>query len=102
MENKACELCRHEVETSAIEKYHIIPREVREQAGIQRAKIVRLCTNCCQELNRWNLAKVADSTYDITMKRFRAKSPLEMAKEYEFAYRLFAQYKKGLNSSPHM
>ena len=94
MGNRTCELCEHEVELGAIEKHHVVPREVREQAGIKRSKIVRLCSNCRQELNRWNSTKVAEMAYDAKMKRFRAKSPLEMAKEYEFTYRVFSQYKK--------
>ena len=100
MVTKTCELCRHEVELGVIEKHYIVPEEVREQAGIQGGeKIVRLCPNCSQELDRWNLTKVSDSTYDTTTKRFRDKTPREIAKEYEFAYKLFAQHKKGLNSS---
>ena len=95
MVTKACALCGHKVELGAIESHYIVPMEVREQAGIQRRKIVRLCPNCNQELDRWNSTKVADSTYDTVTKRFRDKSPLEIAKEYEFAYKLFAQYKRN-------
>ena len=102
MVTKACELCGHEVELGVIEKRYIVPGEVREQADIQEGEIVRLCPNCSHELDRWNLTKVLDSTYDITTKRFRDKSPREIAKEYEFAYKLFAQYKKGLKSSSNM
>ena len=102
MVTKACALCRHEVELGVIEKHYIVPGEVREQAGIQEEGIVRLCPNCSQELDRWNLTKVSDSTYDTTTKRFRDKTPREIAKEYEVVYKLFAQYKKGLNSSSTM
>jgi len=94
MGKKACELCGHETELGAIEKHHIVPREIREQAGIRKSKIVRLCSNCRGELHRWNSTRVADMTYDTKMKRFRAKSSLEMVKEYEAAYRLFAKYKE--------
>lgn len=99
MVTKACELCRHEVELGVIQKHYIVPEEVRGQAGIQRGEIVRLCPSCSQELNRWNLTKVSDSIYNTTTKRFRDKTPREIAREYEVAYKLFAQYKKGLNSS---
>ena len=95
MVNKACDLCGHKVELSALEKHYIVPREVWEQASIQRGKIARLCPNCSHELERWNSTKVADSTYDTATKQFRDKSPREIAKEYEFAYTLFAQYKKN-------
>ncbi|MFC1919030.1 hypothetical protein ACFLWW_03570 [Chloroflexota bacterium] len=95
MRNKTCELCGHEAAPGAIEKHNIVPAEILEQAGIQRTKIVRLCSNCRLELNRWNLTRIADMTYDTKVKQFRAKPPQEMVKEYEVAYRLFAKYKKG-------
>jgi len=97
VEKKACELCGREVEPRAMEKHHIVPTEVREQAGIRRAKIVRLCSDCYAELHKWYSAKVLDSTYDTKMKRFRSKSPPEMVKEYEAAYRVFAKYRRGIN-----
>ena len=95
MAEKTCQLCGCEVALKAIERHSIIPREIMEQAGIRRSKIVRLCPNCREELQRWYEAKVADLTYDTKMKRFRGRSPLEMVKEYETAYQRFARYKKG-------
>jgi hypothetical protein len=95
MEKKACQLCGGEVEPEAVVKHYVVPKEIMEQAGIQRSKIVRLCPNCYEELQRWYTAKVADMTYDTEIKRFRAKSPLEMVKEYKIAYQRFARYKKG-------
>lgn len=94
MRENACELCGHEAENGSIEKHHIVPREVREQAGIRRARVIRLCSNCHEELRKWYSTRVADMTYDTKMKRFRARSPLEMVKEYEAAYRLFTRYKE--------
>jgi len=102
MVTKPCELCGHEVELGVIKKHYIVPEEVREQAGIQEEGIVSLCPNCNQELDRWNLTRVSDSTYDATTKHFRDKTPREIAKEYEVSYKLFAQYKKGLYSSSNM
>ena len=95
MEKKSCELCGREVESGAMEKHHIVPSEVRKQAGIRRSKIVRLCSNCYAELHKWYSAKVSDTTYNSKTKMFRAKSPLEMVKEYKAAYRIFTGYKKG-------
>lgn len=95
MAEKTCQLCGCEVELKSIERHHVVPREIAEQAGIRRSKIVRLCPDCRQELQRWYEAKVADMTYDTKFKRFRGRSPLEMVKEYEMAYRLFARYKKS-------
>jgi len=95
MAKKACELCRCEVEPESIERHYIVPREITEQAGVRRSKIVRLCPDCREELQRWYAAKVADMTYDTEIKRFRGRSPLEMVKEYETAYQRFVRYKKG-------
>ena len=94
MAKKACELCGRETELEATEEHHVVPSEVREQAGIRRSKIVRLCSDCYAELHKWYSAKVLDRTYDTKMKLFRAKAPLEMVKEYEAAYQRFARYKK--------
>ena len=110
MKKKACELCGCEVEPRAMKKYHIVPSEVREQAGIRRSKIIRLCSDCYAELHKWYSAKIFNTTYDANIKMFRAKSPQEMVKEYESAYRGFVRYKKGaleksqkeLNTSPNM
>jgi hypothetical protein len=96
MINKTCELCGEKIESRDINKYYVVPLEVRGQIGIKRAKSVRLCSKCKQELNRWNLTKIAEECYDIKMKRFRIKSPVEMVKEYEYAYKMFEHYKKGL------
>ena len=95
MVKKTCELCGHEAELEALENHHIVPGEVREKAGIQRSKMVRLCPNCLGELHKWYSARVAARTYDTKMKRFKARSPLEMVKEYEAAYRMFEEYKRG-------
>lgn len=95
MAEKTCQLCGREVALKSIERHSIIPREIMEQAGIRRAKIVSLCPDCREELQRWYEVKVADMTYDTKMKRFKGRSPLEIVKEYETAYRLFARYKKG-------
>jgi hypothetical protein len=93
MGKRTCELCGHEIELEATEEYHIVPGGVREQAGIQNSRAVRLCPNCHDELLKWYSARVATTIYDAKMKRFKAKPPLEMAKEYEAAYRMFAEYK---------
>ncbi len=90
-----CELCGCDVEPKAIERHYIVPREIMEEAGRNRPKTVRLCPNCREELERWYATKIADMTYDTRMKRFRSRSPLEMAKEYEIAYQRFTRYKKG-------
>jgi len=94
MRKGTCELCGYEGETKIIKKYRVIPQEVREQAGIQQSKAIRLCSNCQQELHKWYSTKVANMTYDTRMKRFRVKTPLEMVKEYESAFTIFEKYKR--------
>lgn len=94
MRKDRCEICGYEDELGTIKKYHVFPQEIMEQAGRKRSKITRLCPNCQQELNKWYLTNVAHMTYDNGMKRFRAKSPQEMLKEYERAYQWFARHKK--------
>lgn len=41
----------------------------------------------------WYSTKVMDMAYDPATKRFRAKSSLEMVKEYQSAFNSFAKYK---------
>ena len=95
MAKETCDICGNESEPGATEKQPVVPLEITEQAGIASPKTVRLCSNCRQELHRWYSTKVADMAYDTKVKRFRAKSSLEMVKEYETAYRIFAEYKRG-------
>ena len=94
MGKNVCRLCGCDVELKAIERYSVIPREIMEQAGIEKSKTVRLCPDCREELERWCANKVADMTYDTRLKRFRSRSPVEMAREYEIAYQRFTRYKK--------
>ena len=94
MGTKTCQLCGYEDEAGSIKKYHVIPQEIAERAGIHKSRIIRLCSNCQRELSRWYSTKVADMTYDTKMKQFRVKSPQEMVREYEIAYQRFARYKK--------
>ena len=93
MRTKTCQLCGYEDELGSIKKYHVVPQEITEQAGIQESRMARLCPNCQQELHKWYSTKVANMTYDTRMKRFRPKSPLEMVKEYETAFAIFSKYK---------
>ena len=94
MGTKTCQLCGCEDELGPIKECHVIPQEIAGQASIDKSRIIRLCSNCQLELNRWYATKVADMAYDTSMKQFRAKSPPELVKEYEIAYQRFARYKK--------
>ncbi len=93
MGKEPCEACGHESELWALERHHVVPIEVLEHAGIVESKTVRLCRNCRRELEEWYLTKVTNIAYDLKTKRFRAKSWPEMAREYEYAYHSFVEYK---------
>ena len=93
-ENK-CKLCGYVSQLGAIETHHVVPRELTSQANLPDSTTVALCSNCHREVHSWYSKKVFDMTYDTTTKRFRPKSLTEMVKEYEAAYRVFAEYKKG-------
>ncbi len=94
MGRESCELCGYRGEPGTVEKHHIVPIEVTERAGVPESRIIALCQSCHRELNRWYSVKVADTGYDTSLNRFRPKSPLEMVREYEFAFNTFAKYKQ--------
>ena len=94
MAEKTCQICGCELKPKAIVRYPVVPAEIIEEAGIQRLRTVRLCSNCSEELQRWYETRVSNMTYDTALKRFKGKSPPEMVREYEAAYRRFARYKK--------
>ena len=52
MGKETCELYGYENEVGSIEKHHVVPREVVEQAGLPESRVVRLCCNCHRELHR--------------------------------------------------
>ena len=94
MGKETCEVCGCESELGVTEKHNVVPTEVTKQARIPESKIVRVCPNCHQELNRWYSTRVTDMAYNPAAKQFRAKSGLEMVKEYQSAFNSFVKYKK--------
>ena len=94
MAGETCELCGYMDELWAIEPHHIVPKELTSKAGMPDSATVTLCSNCHREVHTWYSKKVFNMTYDPAVKRFRPKSLVEMVKEYETAYRIFAEYKK--------
>ena len=95
MRKETCELCGYQGEPEAIEKHHIVPRMVTEQAGIPESATMRLCSNCQREVDIWYSQHVSDMAYDPGTKQFKQKSANELVKEYEAAYKVFATYKRG-------
>ena len=94
MKAKTCELCGGKIDLGWIEKHHIVPLEVTQQAGLPESRIVTLCHNCHQELHNWYSAKVVDMAYDTKRKRFEPKSWSEMFTEYESTFDSFVNYKR--------
>ena len=95
MGKKTCELCGYESEPGHLVTHHIVPEETTRQAGMPDSATVVLCGNCYTEVHDWYTKKVFSMVYDPETKRFRPRSPAEMVKEYEAAYRVFAEYKRG-------
>ena len=100
MVKDTCQVCGQKSKLWALEQRHIVPVDITQSGGMMESRTVRLCRDCCQELEEWYITKVANTVYDTMAKRFRARSCLEMVKEYEAAYHSFLEYKqkqKGLD-----
>ncbi len=93
MRKERCELCGSRVEPGYIERHHVVPTHVTEQAGLPESQTLRLCRNCHREVHSWYSARVSDTAYDIKTKRFRTRSWLEMVKEYQATFDGFVKYK---------
>lgn len=94
MVEEICEVCGYRSPLGAIEKYHTIPIQITEAAGMPESRSLKMCCNCQKELDTWYLAKVAKMVYDDTMQRYRYRDPAEMAKEYQSAFNGFVTFKK--------
>ena len=67
MVGETCELCGYQSQLGAVEKHHIIPNEVTEQAGIPKSQTVRMCCNCRRELDTWYSGKVVKMIYGTSL-----------------------------------
>lgn len=94
MRKEGCELCGSRVDPGHIERHHVVPTHVTGQAGLPESQTLRLCRDCHREVHAWYSARVSDTAYDIKTKRFRTRSWLEMAKEYNSAFDSYMKYKK--------
>ena len=95
MGGERCELCGDTGQLRGIETHHIVPQELTSPAGMPDSATVRLCPNCHQEVHTWYSKKIFDQAYNTMNQRFERKPLVEMVKEYEAAYKVFAEYKKG-------
>ena len=93
MEKKSCGICGYEGKPEDLVIHRIVPEEVARQAGILDTRTVLLCINCSNEFQTFT-KKVPDLSYDDVTKHFIPKSPTELIKEYEAAYKAFIAYKK--------
>ena len=93
MGGETCKLCGCVSQLWAIETHHIVPKELTSQAEIPPSATVTLCSNCHREVHAWYSKRIFDMTYDTMAKRFKPRSLVEMVKEYEAAYKAFAEYK---------
>ena len=94
MRKERCELCGYRIEHGRIERHHVVPTHVTEQAGLPESQTLRLCRNCHREAHAWYLANVIDVAYNPESKRFITRSLLEMAKEYGSVFNSYMKYKK--------
>jgi len=92
---ETCKVCNSVVDPDTMEKHHIVPRDVTDEAGIPESQTVRLCTDCHEEVHTWYTARVRHTEYDPDTKRFRTKSSLEMVREYQAAFSAFVNYKSA-------
>ena len=91
---KACDTCGRKIDLGWIEKHHIIPIEVTQQAGLPESRIATLCHDCHHELHSWYSVKVAPMAYNTKAKRFETKSWLGLSKEYESTFNSFIRHKR--------
>jgi len=94
MGKKACEICRREANAEDLVIHHVIPEEIASQVGILDTRTVLLCIDCSHKFQAFCSSKVHDLRYDDIAQRFIHKSPAELIKEYEVAYKAFVAYTK--------
>lgn len=95
MPRQICEICGRTVNPEDVVRHRIVPEEVVRQAGILDLRTATLCRLCGSQIQDWYNKKVYSMSYDDRAGRFVAKSPAEMIKEYETAYKAFVAYKKA-------
>ena len=94
MGKDTCEVCGYVSRLGAVQEHYVIPSEISQQALIPKPRKIRICSNCQQELEAWNSAKITKLVYDSIMQLFRPKNPVEMAEEYQSVFNSYVNYKK--------
>ncbi len=91
---ETCDVCRREVDAVFLTMHPIVPEDIAKEDTVPASQTARLCTSCGDRLHTWFLNRVTTVTYDWGLKRFKSKSPAEMVKEYEVAYKAFIKYER--------
>ena len=94
MEQTKCNACGRAIEDGAAVVHQIVPEEAKELFGISDSSTAMLCKGCSKEVIDWYQKRIFSSTYDSNLKRFRAKSPAEMAGEYHKVYQGFVNFRR--------
>ena len=97
MKEESCKLCGYLSRLGTIEKHHIVPTEVTEQAGMPHSPTIRLCANCHREIHTWYSMKVAKIAYQPESKRFELKPFSEQIKDYKSVFNTFKKHKTAVN-----
>jgi len=93
MEQTKCNACGHAIEAGAAVVHQIVPEEAKKLFGISDSSTTMLCNDCWKKVLNWYQKSISSITYDSNIKRFRAKSPAEMASEYHKVYQSFVDFR---------
>ena len=48
-----CQICGYRTEYGAIEEHHVVPQSFTEKLGLPKSEVIRVCSNCHEELGNW-------------------------------------------------
>ena len=94
MKTCMCDACGREIEPEFAVKHRIVPEEIASLYGISDSLTTTLCSDCSVAIRSWYQKKVSTLMYDSGIKRFRSKTPVEMANEYHHVYQGFVDFKR--------
>jgi hypothetical protein len=85
---KQCHHCG--CKTTALIEHAIVPKDIAAKIGLRTVPKVELCPVCSRRLREWYMRNVFWVTHDGRHKA-RAKSLIEVAKQYQSAYQRFME-----------
>lgn len=89
---KQCEFCRISYPSTRLIEHHIVPEDIIQKTSLVKDRTIELCFSCHRSLHNWNAHNVSWVRRESVAKRHRAKSLVDVVKEYESAYRNFIEY----------